>query len=45
MLRSLRPTLLAFVVGLALSVPPPAAAEDRNGLQEIAVTTAYGFSD
>lgn len=45
MLRSLRPTLLAFVVGLALSVTSPAAAEDRNGLQELAFTTAYGFSD
>ncbi|MBY0275167.1 acyloxyacyl hydrolase [Candidatus Binatia bacterium] len=46
MLRSLRSTLLVLAFGLALAIPSPnAAAEDRNGLQELAFTTAYGFSD
>ena len=45
MLRSLRPFVLALVAGSALALSSPAAAEDRNGLQEIAITTAYGFSD
>jgi hypothetical protein len=45
MLRALRPTLFALVAGLALVVSSRAWAGDRNGLQEMAFTTAYGFSD
>ncbi|MBM4245370.1 MAG: acyloxyacyl hydrolase [Deltaproteobacteria bacterium] len=43
--RSFRPTLLALVAGLALTLPSPASGGDRSGLQELAFTTAYGFSD
>lgn len=43
--RSLRRTLFSLVAGLALVLPSPASAGDRSGLQELAFTTAYGFSD
>lgn len=45
MLRSLRPTVVALAAGLALILPSAAAASDRNGLQELAFTTGYGFSN
>ena len=43
--RSLRVAIPALVLAIIALAPSPGSAEERSGLQELAVSTGYGFSD